>query len=311
MIVLGNTAGSPWKGVYKVAANGGTPSQLTSIDTSKLEGAHILPSFLPDGRHFVYVRFSLVSGEQGGTYVGSIDDSPEKQSTEKVIPNHATVLFSPSLTANAKQDIGYLVYLRDSTLVAHAFDTQEFRVVGEPIRITDPVGRAANDSIGYFSISRTGALIYRTGNEAGGNQLTWLGRDGKPLSEAATAGPFTAISELGSYAELNVSRDMHQLAVAAGGAARHDIYLFDFARKIMGRLIFDPADDRSPVWSPDALQVVFSSVARWTGRSLHQAIKWREKRRSLVQVFRPEDGERLVERRAFSVVLHRTWPNEK
>jgi serine/threonine protein kinase len=258
VIVFGNAAFSSFKGLYKVAANGGTPSQLTSIDASKLEGAHILPYFLPDGRHFVYVRFSLTSVEKSGTYVGSIDDVPDKQSTQMVVPNHATIQYSPSLTAGAKQDMGYLVYLRESTLVAHAFDTRAFRLIGDPIRIADPVGRSANDTIGFFSISQTGSLIYRAGNEAGSNQLTWLDRHGTPISDAA--GPFTAISEPGSYSELNLSRDMHNVVVSSGGAARRDIYVFNFVRSLMGRLISDPSDDRSPIWSPDGLQVVFSSA---------------------------------------------------
>jgi Tol biopolymer transport system component len=259
VIVFGNAASSSFKGLYKVAANGGTPTQLTSIDASRLEGAHILPYFLPDGRHFVYVRFSLTSVEKSGTYVGSIDDLPEKQSTQVVIPNHATIQYSPSLTASAKQDTGYLVYLRESTLVAHAFDTRAFRLIGEPIRIADSVGHSANDTIGYFSISQTGSLIYRTGNGAASNQLKWLDRHGTPLADAA--GPFTAITEPGSYSELTLSRDMHNVVVSSGGAARRDIYVFDFVRRgIMGRLISDPSDNRSPIWSPDGLQVVFSSA---------------------------------------------------
>jgi serine/threonine protein kinase len=253
VIVFGNAAGSPWKGLYQVPASGGTPTQLTALDSAKLEGAHVQPSFLPDGRHFVYVRFVLASPDRGGTYIGSIDDPPEKQSTEMLTSNHATVLYSPSIGAKGKTAPGYLVYLRENTLVAHAFDNRTLRFVGEPVAIAETVGRSANDSIGLFSVSQTGTLIYRSGNEAG-NQITWLGRDGKPLVKS------TAVTDVGSYTELNLSRDMHSLVVSSGGAARRDIYLFDLVRKINSRLAFDPADDRSPVLSPDGLQTVFSSA---------------------------------------------------
>ncbi|PYS41701.1 MAG: hypothetical protein DMG14_06415, partial [Acidobacteria bacterium] len=75
--------------------------------------------------------------------------------------------------------------------MAQPFDTGKLEFAGEAVPIADSVGRSANDAIAYFSVSQTGALTYRSGNEAG-NQISWLDRDGKPLER---------VSEIGNYTE--------------------------------------------------------------------------------------------------------------
>src|SRR5207247_424137 len=50
-IIFGTRAG----GLFRVAAAGGQPTPLTRPDGSHGEGSHRFPSFLPDGRHFLYL----------------------------------------------------------------------------------------------------------------------------------------------------------------------------------------------------------------------------------------------------------------
>ena len=47
----------------QVPASGGNPSPVTVLDASRKEAAHAFPSFLPDGRHFIYVNLSDVPEE--------------------------------------------------------------------------------------------------------------------------------------------------------------------------------------------------------------------------------------------------------
>ena len=46
--------GTGYGEVYRVAAAGGTPQPVTHLDSSKNEGSHRWPQFLPDGRHFLF-----------------------------------------------------------------------------------------------------------------------------------------------------------------------------------------------------------------------------------------------------------------
>src|SRR3954454_20118744 len=41
-------------GIYRTTANGGGATRLTTINSHLGETAHVLPQFLPDGRHFLY-----------------------------------------------------------------------------------------------------------------------------------------------------------------------------------------------------------------------------------------------------------------
>src|SRR4029453_18667157 len=68
-IIVGNTAG----GLLRVRETSGAASPATAPHPSRKEEMHLLPSFLPDGRHFVYLRISPSAPEQSGTYVGTLD----------------------------------------------------------------------------------------------------------------------------------------------------------------------------------------------------------------------------------------------
>src|SRR5262249_33080587 len=136
--------------------------------------------------------------------------------------------------------------------VAQPFDTRTLDFAGDAIPVASPVGRSANGAVGLFSVSQTGTLIYRIDSEEGTNQITWLGRDGKPLSDRGSPEALNIIADPGGYSELNLAPNMERAVMASGGAARRDIYLLDLSRKINSRFTSDPSDDRSPVWSPDA-----------------------------------------------------------
>ena len=74
-IIFGN-----FGGLLRVRETGGAASPLTSLDASRKEEFHLLPTFLPDGRHFVYLRVSPGAPETGGVYIGTLDAKPEAQS---------------------------------------------------------------------------------------------------------------------------------------------------------------------------------------------------------------------------------------
>ena len=235
-------------GLWKVSDAGGTPSPVTSLDSSQQEVGHAVPTFLPDGRHFMYIRVSAAP-DRGGTYVGSLDDTPGKQPPKRLLSAQSTVAYSPALDPGASANTGYLFFLRDSSLMAQAFNTAKLELAGDAIPVADPVGRSANGVVGSFSVSSTGALIYQSGNQSQ-NQISWIDREGRVLN---------AVSEPGQYSEISLSPDAKSVAMTSGSPGRSDISVLDLARSVNTRFTFDPAAESAAVWSPDGKQIVFSS----------------------------------------------------
>src|SRR6185295_6862344 len=81
--------GMDLSGLLQVPAAGGTASVLTTLDRSRNEIAHAFPSLLPDGKHFIYERYSgtgaALSGlaTSGGIFVGSLNGKPDDQSSKR------------------------------------------------------------------------------------------------------------------------------------------------------------------------------------------------------------------------------------
>src|SRR5262249_14679857 len=109
--------------LYRVQAGGGQPVQISTLDAALQETDHVLPSFLPDGRHFLYLAMSS-QPSNSAIYVASID------SKERV-----RVLASESGAHYAAP--GYLLFNRANAVFAQPFDAKSLKLSGEPIRLSD------------------------------------------------------------------------------------------------------------------------------------------------------------------------------
>jgi len=235
-ILFTPTAASP---ISRVAASGGTPKPVTALDRKAGDLIHRSPFFLPDGKHFLYVA---VAARPGGTtpravYVGSIDQ-----------PDASPTLLMQS-GSSVKYSDGYLVFLRENSLVAQPFDPVRLTLGGEPRTIAEQVELSGVSSATY-GFTETGALIYQTADD--GSQLVWVDRQGRQLE---------SIGELGHYGDLELSPDGRQAAVSVLDPTTNtrDIWIVDLARGVRTRMTNNRSDDVSPVWSPDGAQIAFAS----------------------------------------------------
>jgi eukaryotic-like serine/threonine-protein kinase len=239
VILFGQRQSGPLR---KVSASGGTPTEVTALAAGEIW--HSLPVFLPDGRHFLYLRGGNV--ETTGIYAGSLDAKPTEQN-KHVLTTTLAATFVPSPKMSGQDGGGgHLMYLRGTTLMAQPFDTSRLELSGDPAPIAEHLGISA--SHGYFTASASGALAYRTGAGAE-SQLTWYDRKGKALGTAGNPG---------SYTEVALSPDGSRVATQRTDG-QDDIWLFDFARGAETRFTFDPAVEQNPVWSPDNQQIIFVS----------------------------------------------------
>jgi eukaryotic-like serine/threonine-protein kinase len=250
----GNLGGSAWNregviliganpgGLWQVSEAGGVPSTVTAVDPARQEQFHGRPSFLPDGRHFLYLRTSA-NPEFSGIYVGSLDVKPQDQDRKRLLPGRLGVLYVPT----SDPTLGRVLFLREATLMAQPFDTRTLELTGQPVPVAEQVGN--NGAItAFFWASDNGTLAYRGGSQAG-LQFTWLDRNGNVLSRVGDPGP---------YNDLALSPDGARVA-SSRGDQQADIWLYEFARGVSTRFTFAPSVERSPIWSPDGSRLVFTS----------------------------------------------------
>ena len=235
------------KGILRVSANGGPVTRLTAPDRSSHD---VLPVFLPDGRHFFYKRSSSKAGTSD-IYIGSLDAKPDQQDTKQLLATDYGVVYAPSSGSGSGSGsgMGRLLFLRDGTLMAQPFNTRRLALAGEPVTVAEPV--AAYADFGFFSASKNGVLVYRTGG-GGDLQLTWFDRQGKVLG---------SVREPGDYRMPALSPDGTQAAV---GLVNHQdnkrsLWLVDLSEGTSTRFTFGSADAENPIWSLDGKRILFAS----------------------------------------------------
>ena len=171
VILYDGTANDP---IHRVPAAGGTPVAAVKPDVARKETQVGWPEFLPDGRHFMYMSINQ-KVDDSAYRIGALD------STE-------TKAFAPAQTMLTYAPPGYLLFVRDRTLVAQPFDAKAQKTTGEPVPLAEQIG---TDSVGLaqFSVSRDGVLAYRTGES--GNRLVWMDRSGKELETLGDPGDYS------------------------------------------------------------------------------------------------------------------------
>jgi Tol biopolymer transport system component len=237
--------GSGNAGLMRVSANGGSATPLTTLDSSRKETDHGLPSFLPDGRHFIYLRLSS-SPENNGVYIGSLDAKPDQQDSKRLVATDWGPAYAPSSDAN----MGQLLFVRDGTLIAQPFDARRLELSGEPVTVAEQVGNFLDG--GFFSASANGALAYRTG-AGGASQLTWFDRQGKILG---TVGEPAVL-----YYTLALSPDGTRTAASEFDTQNEiqALWLLDLSRGRNTRFTFGPSSSLFGTWSPDGGRIIFAS----------------------------------------------------
>jgi serine/threonine protein kinase/dipeptidyl aminopeptidase/acylaminoacyl peptidase len=220
--------------LFRVDEKGGSPQE---IGPARATGwGNRWPVFLPDGRNFLFFVYSIDPGRRG-IYAASLGSSQAKL----VVQSDSMAAFDPN---------GYLVYVRERTLMAHPFDSRKLEVSGDSyplVRNVQPYTDTGPSGYAPFTISSNGALVSGVLNV--NTQLQWLDRTGKLLQ---TVGDRT------NYYEPSLSPDEKRISVAVedpqGG---QDIWIID-SKGIPSRLTFYKGRLNGPVWSPDGKFLVFS-----------------------------------------------------
>ncbi|MEO5897782.1 MAG: protein kinase, partial [Vicinamibacterales bacterium] len=228
--------------IRRVSAAGGVSQPFVFAD-GKAEGRPGTgwPEFLPDGRHFLYTASDPSTPADMTLLLGDLDGKTSK------------TLFKTT-TRVAYAEPGYLLFVRERTLVAQKFDLKSLTLQGEPVPLGEGLG-SNNVGLASFSVSHNGVLVFK-GGELGGARVVALDRTGRETAFMDTPA---------DYRDMSLSPDGTRLAYVLGDGGKLDLWTRDLQRGVSSRFTVDPADEIDPQWSADGRRVFYTSNANGPG----------------------------------------------
>jgi Tol biopolymer transport system component len=224
-------------GIWRVPASGGTPTAITTVD-NRTYSSHRWPWFLPDGKHFLYVavNHNAPTSPEAGVFLASLDGKENR------------LLFHT--LSSAIYVSGYLLYQRETSLVAQPFDPASGKFTGEPQTLSESFQYDAGLWRANLSASNNGMMLYASGAASGTQTILWLDRTGKRVG---------TVGDPGVFFDLDLSPDEKKLAVTDANTSAATVYVHDLSGKLKTRLTFSGGAHITPIWSPDSKEVAFTA----------------------------------------------------
>ncbi|MGH9476842.1 MAG: protein kinase domain-containing protein [Terriglobales bacterium] len=227
---------SPIGPLMKIPAQGGMPVPADAGTPSG--GTDRWPQFLPDGQHFIFLRFN--QSEQDGTLL----EAALADSAPHVIGG------MPLLDSQVIYDDGSLLYSLNGSLTAQPFDWRSGKITGPPRSLAVPLAPTGlAGATGALSLAARRGLLAWYQSQDGLTQLAILDRGGKVVH---------TVGAPASYLGWSLSPDGKTIATSLVDARGvNAIWLVDVANGAPRRLTFASGQYQAPVWSPDGQWVYY------------------------------------------------------
>ena len=237
VILFAGSAGT----MRQVPATGGACTPVMKDDTQRVVWH---PTFLPDGVHYLYVGQIKGDLASRGVYVGSLAElDAMPMSGKKLLDDNSNVIYTPPAERGGPS---HLLFLRGSTIMAQAFNTEALTLTGDPF----PVAKSAGYSLSTPQVAASvggGTLVFGSNLKPAGYQLVWMDRAGKRVGTASPVGDFRSVA-LSSDGRFATARQLDE-----------GLRLFDLAQSSNIRLSKE-ANPTPGVWAKDGRSVVFSAT---------------------------------------------------
>jgi Tol biopolymer transport system component len=217
-----------------VPSTGGEPKKVAGIEAASGEGSLRWPTFLADGRRFLYLSYGA---EHSVLRLASLD-----------APQRTTLVRADSAPFVTR---GMLVYAVGERLVAHPFDEAKARLTGTARPLAEGIFWDAFASGAFgLSLSESGDLAYLSGG-VGKSRLFWYERGGRRLEGVGPAAPLF---------EPEFSPDESRVAVSVADVENgwSNTWLLDLSRGGIARVSEQPAAV-TPLFSHDGTRIAYST----------------------------------------------------
>ena len=235
-------AGNAASGLERVSENGGAVEGVTTLDSARHERTHRWPQALPDGSAVLFTSDTVASSEYY--------DDARIEAVRPATGERKTLVEGTSMARFLPPD--RLVFARGGALFAVRFDPRTLQVRGTPVVVAQGLSTTVSSGAVQFAISETGTLVWVPSQSGTGlKQLVWIDRNGgeEPLDVQA-----------GEYAQLALSPDGRQVAIAESLPPDMSLWILDLARKSLSRLTFQGTVS-NPTWTPDSARIAYGMSA--------------------------------------------------
>jgi Tol biopolymer transport system component len=223
-------------GLFEVPAAGGPRRPVTVLD-SVSETTHRFPQFMPDGRHFIYLSANHrdPEGNTSGIYYASLDGGERR----RLITSKSNAVYAQ----------GFLLFVRDSTLMAQEFDAASGTTKGDPRATREVVQLDRSTWNATITATDSGTLVYGLGGRAGNNRIALFDRSGVRLSN---------LTSFGNILNIDLAPDDRRVLYEWQQVPLADLWILDVTTGTKSRITTNPDDETSPIWLPDGKRVAFA-----------------------------------------------------
>ena len=233
----------PNNGLRRVPAGGGSPEIVTEVDTGAGDQVNVHLDVLPDGRGVVFMARRSETGEERIQAV-DVETGEVKDLTPGRFPR-----YSPT---------GHLLFIdADATLLAAPFDVERLELTGAALPVAEGLAMLGNGT-GFFAVSQTGTLVYRTAAAAARVVVTpvWVDRDGN----VREIDPGWRTLGIPNFSSLTLSPNGDRLAISIlDSQGVWDLWVKQLPAGPLTRVTFEGSENFRVTWSLDGQSLTFVS----------------------------------------------------